>query len=547
MLSSTVRHPRRLRVTAASLPAVIPAVALAVALAVSGAMPGLAAGEQGTAPPGNDPCSLVDADSLMATVRELASDRYAGRLAGSEGYAAAARWAAARMAALGLRPGGQDGYRQPFPIELNEIDACRLAVVGPEGERELRLGDDFVCRGFSGSGRVTAPVVFVGYGVADSALGYDDYADVDVAGQVVLAFKPAPAWKPAEDRGWGDAGLPRVKSRLAAAHGAVALLLVDPPPAEPEGGDDGNGEGDEREPRPPIGSVLHGPGEQAPDFPQMQVSEAVAAQLLAGSGETLPGLRAAIDGGRAPRPLALTARVSLAVDARHDAAHETANLVGLLPGADLDLADEVLVVGAHLDHVGRQGDGRGGHLLFPGANDNASGSAAVLEIARALAAGGFQPRRTVAFVLFAGEEQGLNGARWYVDHPALPLARTVAMLNLDCVAAGDSVQVGGGKSSPRLWEIARAAAAGPGLMVERTWRGGGADASPFFDEGVPTLYFHTVHGYGQLHQPADAPQTLAPAVFAELTRIACSVVRAVATGGYEGEAAAPEVEPVGHP
>jgi Zn-dependent M28 family amino/carboxypeptidase len=252
------------------------------------------------------------------------------------------------------------------------------------------------------------------------------------------------------------------------------------------------------------------------------------------------GLREVIDREKQPRPLALPATVRVVVNARYVSAAPTANVVGLMSGRDPALADETLVIGAHLDHVGEQA----GELLFPGANDNASGAAAVVALAEAFARraedDGDFPQRSVVFVLFAGEEQGLLGARHYVDHPVVPLSRTVAMLNLDCIASGDSLQAGGGANAPRLWELARDLdREGERLLVERTGGGGGADATPFHEAGVPTLYFATTNGYRDLHQPTDVVERLYPQLYLAMARLAVRVAAVVADGGYERETVVP--------
>ena len=472
--------------------------------------------------------AALSADSLLADVARLAAPGLDGRLSGSAGYVAAAQWAAGRFAALGLQPGGdvQDGgargWLQWFDTEYNEIlGTPRLAVTAAGGSRtELRAGPDFTARGFSGSGEVAAPVAFVGYGLSQPDRGHDDYAGLDVRGKVVLCFKPNPAWSP-DSTGWdAQSQTPRQKSLAARAHGAVALLWCET--GTPE-----------RPSRAPIGSVLHGPGEQPLDFPQLEVGEAVADLLLGAPGEARR-LRAEIDAAKAPRSRVLDARAELAVTAHYAAAHPTCNVIGLLPGADPALAGQPLVVGAHLDHVGRQGP----DLYFPGANDNASGSAAVLRLAEAFARAGRAPARPVVFALFAGEESGLEGAKHHAAHPLLPLQDTVAMFNLDCVAHGDSVQVGSGKTSPGLWARARELdAAHDAVTVTRTWGGGGADATPFHEGGVPTLYWVTTNSYRYLHDPGDLPATLNGPLYEKLVRLCFRAAWDVADGGrtWRGE------------
>jgi aminopeptidase YwaD len=218
----------------------------------------------------------------------------------------------------------------------------------------------------------------------------------------------------------------------------------------------------------------------------------------------------------------------VSVKARYDAAHPTCNVVGVLRGGDPGLAGQALVIGGHLDHVGRQGP----DLYFPGANDNASGSSAVLRLAEAFARAGQRPARTVVFVLFAGEESGLEGAKYHAAQPLLPLADTVAMFNLDCVACGDSIQVGSGKTSPELWARAQQLdAAHDACLVTRTWGDGGADATPFHDGGVRTLYWVTTNSYPHLHLPGDQPETLNGPLYEKLVRLCFRTAWDVAMGG----------------
>jgi hypothetical protein len=459
----------------------------------------------------------IRAADLMKTVKYLASPRLAGRLAGTPGYMAAARELAARFHRLGLRPAGDEGFFQRLDVEYAEIDTCRLALVSPDGAtHELKLGPDFVARGLTGSGDFTAPVVFAGYGVSVPERGYDDYAGLDARGKVVLAFKVPPPF-PLDSIGWGDRTMPRPRGRVAAEHGARGLLLV--ASADPEGL------------TKPIGSVLEGPGPQDEHFPRLMVDVPVAQEMLAATGLRLADLKAAIDSTRQPQSRGLNASVRVGVEARYQAKQPSVNVIGILEGSDSALRDQVLVIGAHLDHVGSQGD-----IYFPGANDNASGAAAVMAIARAFAHGSAHPKRSVVFVLLSSEESGLDGAKRFVERPPVPLGKIVAYLNLDCIAVGDSIQLGSGKTSPRLWQLARDLdARGARLSVEDTWGGGGADATPFAERGIPTLYFASRFSYTHLHQPGDTPGTLNPPLYEALTRLVYRTACKVAEGGYPGE------------
>ena len=467
--------------------------------------------------PGGPGLGTIRAADLMKTVEYLASPRFGGRPSGGPGYLKAARAMAARFHSLGMRPGGEDGFFQRLEIEYEEIDACRLALLLPDGSmRRLRLGPDFVARGLSGSGRLSVPVVFAGYGLSAPEQGYDDYAGIDARGKIVLAFKTAPPFRP-DSLGWGDRLEPRPRGRAAAAHGARGLLLV--AFDDPEGL------------TMPIGSFLEGPGPQDEDFPRLMVDVPIAEEMVSTAGLRLAELKAAIDSTRRPQSHDLAVQARLDVRARYRARQPSVNVVALLEGSDPVLREECLVIGAHLDHVGAQA----GELWFPGANDNASGAAAVLALARAFAQGE-RPMRSVAFVLFSSEEAGLDGSRRFVADPPVPPARIVAFLNLDCVAVGDSIQLGNGKSSPRLWQLARDLdARGSRLSVAATWGEGSADATPFFERGIPALYFASQPSYAHIHQAGDTPATLNPRLFEELVRLAYRVAWQVAQGGYPRE------------
>jgi len=450
---------------------------------------------------------LIGAEPLMQTVRLLASDEMEGRLAGHAGHERAALAMAERMADLGLQPGAGEGYLRHFEVEANWIQ--QTPELGIDDEAPLRHGEDFLVRGFTGSGDLTAPLAFVGYGLAVD--GWDEYAGLDVEGRVVLAFKQAPSWSP-DGVEWGDAHLPRPKARAAADRGAAGLLLVSAPHAEWK--------------QPIIGSVLHGPGEHLPDLPQMQVSPEVAETLLSARGTTLPQLQERIDRERASASFAMNRSVRMKVAAEYTAEQDTVNVVGIVPGR----RDGHVIVGAHLDHVGRQGE-----ILFPGANDNASGAAVVMAAAEAFARAGLRPERSVVFVLFSAEEQGTLGSEAYVADPALPLDEAVAMINIDCAAVGEQLKLGGGGASPLLHGLAREIdARTTRVTVEDSWYGGGADAQAFFDAGVPTLYVANTDGYAHLHRPTDLPDTLEPDLLVAAARLVFLTTAAVADGRYEG-------------
>ena len=460
--------------------------------------------------------SEINRDDLVKNVRILSSPDFDGRLPGSEGYNKAAQFVADKFFELGLTPSGDNIYFQYLNVEYNKIESPAIFKTIANGDTVNReLGKDFVLRGFSGSGKINLPVVFCGYGISRPDLYYDDYAGINVRNKIVMVFKQNPKWKN-DDKDWGT-NYPREKSLAAKKLGARGILFVSLP--------------NETKPQPLIASVMHGDGEQPEDFPQLHISLDAANELLKLTGFTISDCQTKIDEKKKPISMNLATRAVVEVKAKYEKFARTMNVVALLEGNDPELKNEFVIVGAHLDHVGSQAG-----LLFPGANDNASGSAAVLEIAEAFVKGGVQPKRSVLFVLFASEEQGLYGARHFVENWNKGYDKITAMINLDCVGYGDSVQVGNGKSSPRLWEIAdQIDETSFNSMVDRTWSGGGADATPFHEKDIPCLYFVTTNSYDHLHLPTDEVSTLNPALYEKLVRLAHLTILEVANGNYERE------------
>ncbi|NCQ17507.1 MAG: M20/M25/M40 family metallo-hydrolase [Ignavibacteria bacterium] len=460
--------------------------------------------------------TLIKEERLMKRVEFLASPELQGRLAGSEYYNAAASYGAEEFEIAGLKPFGDENYFQYLNIEYNQIlPGEEFSVIRADGsEKKCEIGKDYIYRGFSGSGNTTASVVFCGYGISDSL--YDDYKSVDVKGKVAMVFKYQPKWN-IEKHGWQN-GNPREKARVAFQHGAVGILFVSFP--------------NDEKPQLPIGSVISGSGEQNLNFPELHIDIPVADEILNGTGFSLKDLQTKIDSTKQPVTVSTKNKVTIKVKTDYAKEKQTMNVVGLLEGKDEKLKTEYIIIGAHLDHVG----GQGGKVYFPGANDNASGSAAVMEIAQAFAEGKIENKRSIIFVLFTCEEQGLYGAKYLANHLPVKQEHVVAMMNMDCVGYGDSIQIGNGKSAPQLWQIAKQIDANNDkMMIDATWNGGGADASPFHEKGIPAIYFVTTNSYEHLHELTDKPETLNKALYQQITKLAFLTVKDIAEGKYKRE------------
>jgi len=458
----------------------------------------------------------IKSNELIQTVKILASVKFDGRLSGSEGYNEAAKFAAERFEQFGLVPAGDNGFFQYLNVEYNKIDTPAVfnLIIGRKNYPYI-LGKDFVFRGFTGAANITLPVAFCGYGISRPDLGYDDYEKINVKDKIVMVFKQNPSWK-INDESWGNEH-PREKSRVAYEHGAKGILFVSRP--------------NDEKPQPLIGSVMHGEGEQIDSFPQLHISLETANDFLSLINVSINECQTKIDNKKSPFSFLTRSKAEIIVNAKYKKSARTMNIVGMIDGTDLELKEEYLVIGAHLDHVGSQAG-----LLFPGANDNASGSSGVMELAEAFQKSELRPRRSILFVLFASEEQGLLGSKFFVEHLKIGIENIVAMLNLDCIAYGDSIQVGNGKSTPELWKTANEIdEATSNLMVTDTWKGGGADLTPFYEKDIPGLYFVSKYSYDYLHLPSDTPETLNPFLFESIVKLAYLTARDVADGNYKKE------------
>lgn len=435
---------------------------------------------------------LVTAAGAYATVDRLTAVDFGGRLTGTEGYAAAAAWAAAQFRAAGLKPlPGMPDYLHRFTLTVGGVESASMALLpAKEGDEreELKAFEGFLPLLFSGSGDVTAEVVFVGYGITAPEMGRDDYAGIDVTGKVVMALRGAPDDK----RDWLAHNSHRARTANAKAHGAAGYLFAESAIANP------NGE--------PIDGLA-----------MAAISEDVANALLSGRGIALAEVRKVLAAGGVAS-FATGRSVHLAVAARPPHRAEAGSVIGWLPGSDPSVASDYVIVGGHLDHVGNW------PVLLPGADDNASGSATVMEIARAAARLQPRPRRSILFVLFGGEECGLLGSKALAAHLPESLGRCVGVYNLDMVGAGTGALVSGGENYPALYQALERARdrAQPGmpLAAGRSEGEPRADHGPFQAAGISAVSLFgsggNHHGY---HSGEDTIWWITPKAMEAIGRV----------------------------
>ena len=397
-----------------------------------------------------------EASGPLADVRWLADDALEGRAVGTSGGLCATAYLAARFDALGLAPGGPGGsWLQPFSLRVGSTLAGsnRLAI----STRSYEPGNEWIPYGFSGPGTAEGPLVYGGSGVASPG----GERPVPATGKILVVE----AETPGAGNLYSD---PHFKGSVAAGRGALAVVILLPADA-------------------PL-----------PD-PSGEVRPALSAPVLAVGGAAAAAVREAARRTE-------TARIEVAVG---PLSMDVANVLALLPGSDPLLADQVVVIGAHFDHLGRGGEGSmepDSRAIHNGADDNASGTAVMLEVARQLMVGP-RPGRSVLFIGFNGEERGLLGSSFYVTNPTRPLDRTVAMINMDMVGRlrGNTLTVFGVATAPEwddLLDVAGAELDQP-LALSRMPDGyGPSDHSSFYGRGIPVLHFFT-NTHEDYHRPSD--------------------------------------------
>ena len=500
--------------------------------------------------PGNE---TILADELRADLFFLASDEMQGRLTETLENEITSAFIRSRFERLGLEPMGPEGsFYQSFRLMkaelLNPLEND-LEIMGYDGATmRAQLGDSFFPLRFSASGSVEAEVMFAGYGILAPKLGHDDYGDASLRGKIVLVLNHEPGERDPESifNGVVTSEYSRNlrKALYAQNAGATGILFVSDVHNHP-GESNFSTLASRAWPDPPrrVPRYTLALWAERVHIPAMQISPAMADAMVSTTGRTLIELaRAAeIQGGFEPIPVpSHLVRITASVE-RHVSDHR--NVVAAIEGSDPALKDEWVILCAHFDH-----DGADGNRVFNGADDDGSGTVALLEIAEAYALtarAGERPRRSVLFAAWNSEERGLLGAWAYTENPPVSLAQTAAVLNMDMIGRNEEVRVGGGRRFRGLeLQTAESNANAINIMgytysadlktaVEQANRGyelelemdydnnpsnllRRSDQWPFLQMGVPSLFFHTgLHP--DYHTEFDVPERIE---YEKLERIA---------------------------
>ena len=457
----------------------------------------------------------LSSERMLADVTTLSSPAFNGRQTGTADDASSAKWVADRFLASGLslvsgrlnpdRPMGPGrGYATGFmttAVTVPHIAPDPLLRVSTASDSlTQQLGIDYLPILDSPSTEVRGPIMFVGYGIVDATQSINDYAGVDTTNAIVLFLRG----KPTHYKGTISHA---DKVRFARQKGALGYLTATGPMLssyEARRGVTG-------EP-----SAFYGLSPHSETLPGAWISTTLAEQILAASDHAqssrLHELQEKLNRSPAAQSVSTGRYGSLDWQTRPEEG-VLMNVLAFLPGNDPQKTGEILVIGAHRDHFGRQAG-----VLFPGADDNASGTAVLLEVARAMAKVGARGQRTVLFVSFSGEEQGLVGSQLYLERPVAPISSTKAMINIDHAGIGNgrlTIGVTGFEKSVAL-EAGQTAGLTDKLDLFGFFPGG--DHVPFKEAGVPTVTVVSGGVHPHFHQPTDTADTINPEILETVAR-----------------------------
>lgn len=440
----------------------------------------------------SDPLTTINEDDIVRHIRVLASDSLEGRRSGEPGCAKAATYIESELKRIGLSPGGVNGtYRQPFDVvaasELGDKNYLKI-----EG-RELPIREKWMPLSYTQTGEAKGELIFAGFGITAPDFDYDDYAGLDVKGKIVLVMKYGPEGDDRQNR-YNRFFPVRYKAMNAREHGALGIIVA---ASEDTFSYDA------------VSRLRHdwAPGDAGILVAGIDLTAASSIIEKGGKG-ALDKIAVGIAHTSKPNSFELPVGIEFTALVKKRLTN-TDNVIGYLPGGDPQVRGEVIVIGAHYDHLGRGGS----ESLSPkaegeihyGADDNASGMAGLLELAEAFASRKSFLKRSLLFIAFSGEEEGTLGSSFFVKNPTVPFEKIVAMVNMDMIGRmKDSTLIVQGAGTSPIWkELVGQANEAIGLKVKLTDDGyGPSDHSPFYAKEKPVLFFFS-GTHADYHKPTD--------------------------------------------
>jgi len=482
---------------------------------------------------------FIRPERLKADLTFLSSDALEGRRSLERGDEAAIQWIASEFAKAGLKPLAGDSYLQPVPLIEYQEDRPKLQFIVAAGGTTHNYGPADVTCNFPNEGPYGGQVVFAGYGISAPELGYDDYAGINVRGKIVLIFNHEPQENDPRSvfNGTGNTRYTNnyAKTLNAQQHGAIAVLtMVEPSHGEGNGGGRG-GRGQQMS----AASARIAPealAEGGARIPLATISANVANSLFAAAGKKAPDVQKTIDAKPSPMSFEVpNVFVSLKNVVSERKRALSYNVAGLLEGSDPTLKNETIIFSGHHDHNGVQPAG-----IMHGADDNGSGTVAVVELAHAFGQAATRPKRSILFLVFAAEERGLLGAYYYVSYPLRPLDLTRAVINFDMIGRNETAtpkapavpeispdtsnELGliGTHYSPDYRKVVERANEHVGLKLTYKWDRDAAtqvlfrsDQYPFLQNNIPAVWWFTGF-HPDYHEVTDTVEKIN---FEKMTRI----------------------------
>ncbi len=457
----------------------------------------------------------ISSHDLLEYVKIQCDEKYAGRLTGTAEYQQCAEWLASMFREWGLTPAGEKGtwfqwFDIPYTLVYPDCSVSLHLKQGKEGNilKNYKYVTEYMPGSTSGNGEVTAEVVYAGYGITAPELGYDDYAGTDVKGKIILIEPEAPVSPAAgaeKFNPWYEHSFHQTKLNNAVKHGAVGMLYNYGPIANPNNA-------------------------WNKDFIYVHIGSEAVNDIFAGTGKSYDKVIAGIRGDLKPASFNTGKTVTVKMSTEHFPDGRGSNIIGLLEGTDPVLSKEVIIIGAHLDHLGRC------YEMIPGANDNASAVAVMMGVAKALTEHKIKLKRSVLFLSFGAEEQGIIGSKAYLENPVFPPEKSI-LLNMDGVGIGHSINANAGLNFPGLWKFVEEANEKyihrplstnnfPNLGRPRL------DAARFLSTGVPSLSFATYGSRNNYHLPGDNLDIINPEIMEDMARLLFITV--VNMGNYDG-------------
>lgn len=438
----------------------------------------------------------INSEEMMSWVRKLCSPEFNGRLTGTPEYMASAEWVAGKFREWGIKPAGDNGtffqsFNMPYTV-LKDPGSLALHIPQTDGTiitKSYTYPDEYYPGMNSGSGEVTAEVVFVGYGVTAPELNYDDYRGIDVKGKIVLLNRDVPYTDPRnpEYKKWVSYCFHQYKLENAVKHGAAGFLYIDGIGANP--------------------NITYDPS-----IIVCGIGPEVLNDIFSGLKTTNKDLTEKMINTMKPASFSTGKKITIKANTTRYNDGKGCNVIGLIEGSDPVLKNEVIIIGGHLDAVGNAGQ------VVNGALDNASGVVDIMGAAKAMALSKNKLKRSVLFIGIGGEENGLLGSKLYVSKPVFPMEKTVVYINLDMVGNGTGLAVSGGSpyaglnkyfeeaNSKYIHRNFRASAPIPGEYYGRPR----SDGVVFSMAGYKTMAIYTSDQVKKVyyHLPGDDPDAI---------------------------------------